>query len=210
MIILIKKFKFDRTVQTSVHEIVKILYTNIKTHAFCLGHLGNTQVTWLSVSLCPLTYDVKINACSIVYSFGCNYVGIERSLVTCTAIPQARHGTYIHLYHLTCNAVWHVSTCFVKCVQSQVCQGPISWRVQSAGRVLAETSPKDVTTVLRTLVQSVFGAAGPAEPGVLGWGLQLFTKSQHPTEYQQLMAFLSSQVSKHSASQLKLYNKLVF
>lgn len=76
---------------------------------------------------------------------------------------------------------------------SAVCQGPLSWRVQSATRVINECSAKEVSGVFRTLVQSVFGAAGPSDPGMLGWGLQLFTKGQHPTEYQQLYNFLCSQ-----------------
>ncbi|XP_018025698.1 sphingomyelin phosphodiesterase 4-like, partial [Hyalella azteca] len=75
---------------------------------------------------------------------------------------------------------------------AQVCQGPLAWRVQSATRLLQECSSKEAGAALRTLVQSVFGAGGPAEPGMLGWGLQHFTKSQHPAEFQLLCDFLSA------------------
>ncbi|KAF2367107.1 Sphingomyelin phosphodiesterase 4 [Trinorchestia longiramus] len=75
---------------------------------------------------------------------------------------------------------------------AQACQGPLVWRVQSATRILQEGSSKEVATVLRTLIHSVFGAAGPAEPGMLGWGLQHFTKAQHPAEFQLLCDFLSA------------------
>lgn len=77
--------------------------------------------------------------------------------------------------------------------QSAVCQGPLLWRVQAGTRIINECSAKEISTVFRTIVQSVFGVAGPSDPGMLGWGLQMFTKGQHPAEYHQLYNFLCSQ-----------------
>ncbi|XP_066958280.1 sphingomyelin phosphodiesterase 4 isoform X3 [Macrobrachium rosenbergii] len=72
-------------------------------------------------------------------------------------------------------------------LQNAVNQPVLQLRCEEVGRILNESTSKDASFVLRTVIDSIFGMNGQ-----LGWGLRTITHSSLPREFEQLCAFLSA------------------
>ncbi|KAK7083223.1 sphingomyelin phosphodiesterase 4, neutral membrane (neutral sphingomyelinase-3) [Halocaridina rubra] len=72
-------------------------------------------------------------------------------------------------------------------LQNALNQPILQIRCEEVGRILNETTSKDASIILRTVVENIFGLNGQ-----LGWGLRTITHSTLPREFEQLRSFLSA------------------
>lgn len=72
-------------------------------------------------------------------------------------------------------------------LQNALNQPILQLRCEEVGRILNESTSKDASIVLRTVVESIFSPNGQ-----VGWGLRTITHSIHCREFEQLRAFLSA------------------
>lgn len=70
-------------------------------------------------------------------------------------------------------------------LQNALSEPQLHIRCEEVGRILNESTSKDASFVLRTVVESVFGVNGQ-----MGWGLRTITHSSMSREFDQLRLFL--------------------
>ncbi|XP_042231611.1 sphingomyelin phosphodiesterase 4-like isoform X2 [Homarus americanus] len=72
-------------------------------------------------------------------------------------------------------------------LQNAISQPILQVRCEEVGRILNESTSKDASFILRSVVESIFGLGGQ-----VGWGLRTITHSALSREFEQLRVFLSA------------------